>query len=187
MIPTSTALYHYTKPRIDMLEPRKLEDGSYPLWEDDVSMRALTQDTYVAWRQLEPILARITGVLGTDQFTDSPPFSLPARIELIRTQDHSNLQGLVLFDSQGQLIVHVVHALLGYEGSGTKISEQILGYLGVSEAMFREIQQNVQNRPYLIILSRQKHELHEDVRVSNLTPEVEEEWRYWDVSERLDE
>lgn len=168
-----------------MLRLKKTKYGGYPLWQDDASMPALTQSTHVVWQQLEPILVRIDEARESEQFTASPPFSLPARLELIWDRHHSHRQGLVMFDSQGQLIVHVVHALLGYDGSGPQLSKQILTHLGVGEAMFEQIQHEVRDRPYLVVLSRQKRRFDQGITTTYPTHEVEGEWEYWDASKHL--
>ncbi len=58
-------------------------------------------------------------------------------------------RGVTFFDDQGRLIVHVLHALLGYGGSGPMFSKQIMLHLGVSEEMFQDIQSALwDQRPY---------------------------------------
>ena len=78
-----------------------------------------------------------------------------------------------------------VVALLGYGGSGPYLSEQILTLLGVSQEMFEEIQRATWDRPYLIILSRQKREVIEGVDTAYPTLQVEDEWRWWPATSSL--
>ncbi|MNQ66192.1 hypothetical protein D3C85_806780 [compost metagenome] len=66
-------------------------------------------------------------------------------------------RGLVLFDDSNAPIVHILDALIGYQGSGPSLTWMILDSLGVPEWIFSEIQRKFwdvrsTNTPYYIIV-----------------------------------
>lgn len=66
-------------------------------------------------------------------------------------------RGLVLFDMREKPVVHVLHALIGYEGSGSSLTQAILRDVGVPERIFLEIQDEFRgvrtsNIPYYIVI-----------------------------------
>ena len=181
MVATSTAPYPYRRPLLAQYKLEIPEFGS-PKWENANSFPAIDDATDTAWQQAKIILAGVIALANEKPFAGSSGFSLPARVELIWSRGNPELRGLVVFDTQGRLIVHVENALLGYNGSGPSLSQQILSFLDVSPETFEEIQASAWNRPYLIVLSRQRHEAHKGIDVAYPTLDVEPEWTWWDAS-----
>lgn len=176
MVGFSNAPYPYRLPSVDRLEPqRPLHD--YALWQDYRSLPAISSPTDRSWLICKVLL---TGVVVLAGHEDPDSFGLPARLEFFRN-DARYERGVVIFDNQGRMIVHVVHALLGYGGSGPYLSEQILGFLGVPEETFHEIQQAVwQSDRYMVVVSRQQHGVIEGVDAAFFISNVEaEEWTWW--------
>jgi hypothetical protein len=177
MAVSTTAPYPYTKPLLAKI-PYVVADGHY-VWEHRGTLPAITGPTDTAWTQIEIILTGISELAKRKTYACGEGFSTPARVELLWCGDNRDFRGLVIFDSQGRLIVHVTNALLGYSGSGSYLSKQILTLLGISKRMFEEIQYAVWNMSYVVILTRQKHEVYEGVDTAYPTLEVEPEWRWW--------
>lgn len=65
-----------------------------------------------------------------------------------------NRQGVVLYDAGGTPLVHVVNALLGYQGSGPTLSRLIMTTFGVSDHDFHCINGAVANEDYIVVLDR---------------------------------
>ncbi len=184
MVATSTAPYPYHAPLLAKHKPVVPEFGS-PKWESHKSFPAIDTTTDQAWNQVKVILAGVIALAKDKPYAGSDDYGQPARIELLWDRGNKDLRGLVVFDNQGRLIVHVVNALLGYGGSGPYLTEQILTFLGVSQQMFGELQQASWDRPYLLILSRQKHEVYEGVDSAYPTLDVESEWTWWSFNNAI--
>ncbi len=183
MAVSTTAPYPYDKPLLAKT-PYVVHDHQFT-WQHLGTFPAITGPTDAAWKQIEIILTGIIELARHKSYEILTTYSTPARVELLWSRDNRDFRGLVIFDSMGRLIVHVTNALLGYGGSGPYLSEQILTLLGVSNEMFEEIQQATWDRPYLIILSRQKREVIEGVDTAYPTLQVEDEWRWWPATSSL--
>lgn len=177
MAVSTTAPYPYSHPLLAKFTPEEISHQI--VWQPHGSLPAITGPTDAAWNQIEIILTGIAELARHKTYAGSTGYSTPARVELLWSRDNRDFRGLVIFDSQGRLIVHVTNALLGYGGSGPYLSEQILMLLGISKEMFEEIQVSVWDKPYVVILTRQKHEVYGGVDAAYPTLEVENEWRWW--------
>jgi hypothetical protein len=49
------------------------------------------------------------------------------------------VRGVILFDRANNPDIHVIHALLGYDGNGPGLSKHILGLLGLPDEAFTQI------------------------------------------------
>lgn len=183
MAVSTTAPYPYDKPLLAKTA-YVVHDHQFT-WQHLGTFPAITGPTDAAWRQIEIILTGVIELARHKTYEISTTYSTPARVELLWSRDNRDFRGLVIFDSMGRLIVHVTNALLGYGGSGPYLSEQILTLLGVSQEMFEEIQRATWDRPYLIILSRQKREVIEGVDTAYPTLQVEDEWQWWPATSSL--
>ena len=173
----SIAPFPYKMPYIDSIQPGYFSDVGYSCYWSGRALRPIDSDTHSAWPLLDIILTGIDQIAERDGW--SAIFSTIARLEFVWDEDQS-LRGVAIFDSRGQLVVHVVHALLGYSGNGPTLSEQITTHLGVSPQMFEEIQCAVWNqRPYKVIVSRRKHGMIQGVDTDYPTLEVEPTWTWW--------
>lgn len=171
---TSTAPYPYQRPYMDNLEPAVREFG-FPHWSTYMSFPAIDDGTDTSWVRLEIILAGVTALAQQHGWNAS--FGLPARLEF--TWDNaSDRRGVLIYDSRGQLIVHVVHALLGYSGSGPALSEQILSALGAQE-LFAPMNQAARDRAYVLVASRQPHGTIQGVDTAIPGMDVEQTWTWW--------
>lgn len=105
------------------------------------------------------------------------------RVELFWDPNSADQRrGAVFFDSTGQTVMHVMHALLGYNGSGPTLSKCLLRQLGVEQAMFDELNGRLQNQAYYVILSREATLTHDDgVEVAQRSGPVSDTWRWWRV------
>jgi hypothetical protein len=94
----------------------------------------------------------------------------------------ADTRGVAFYDDRGRLIVHVLHSLLGYGGSGPMFSKQIMLHLGVSEEMFQAIQAALwDQRPYKVVLSRERHDAFDGVEVVQSGSGITSEWDWWRV------
>lgn len=96
---------------------------------------------YTPWSEVQPV-GRIE-IFG-DEYTDG-------------AQNRLQDRGLVLFDTNGQPLVHVCNALIGYSGSGPSLTEAIFAELGVDQEMFDRIQASYAgirstNTPYYVVV-----------------------------------
>jgi hypothetical protein len=83
-------------------------------------------------------------------------------------------RGLVLFDNTGRPIVHVFHALIGYNGSAPSVTKAILDELSIPERIFEEIQatfRGIRNtdRPYYVV-------------IQGTGDHYSPEWEWWSVT-----
>lgn len=63
----------------------------------------------------------------------------------------------MFFDDRGVPLLHVVNALLGYQGAGSALSHRIMRDLGLSESVFTEINTLVNNQDYVVVLTREQY------------------------------
>lgn len=169
---TFTEPYPYKNPLVDRLEPQNDTLAGYPLWQHSLSLKAITGVTHEAWNQFQTVANIIESGMT--------PFGPIARLEFF--WDHTeDTRGVAIFDSSSNLVTHVVHALLGYEGSGPGLSEKIMERVGVPSEVFRAVQQSTWNsRPYMVVVSRQKHETIRGVDTPTYpTNEVGLNWSWW--------
>lgn len=177
MATPSTAPFPYRDARSTRLHIRQVpENVGFPYFEEEGSLPVIDTDTYTAWRRLELLFPDATSV------EPGHAFSIPARMEFFWDLQ-SDSRGVAFFDDRGRLIVHVLHALLGYGGSGPMFSKQIMLHLGVSEEMFQEIQAALwDQRPYKVVLSRERHDILDgDVEVVAPGSGILPNWEWWRV------
>lgn len=169
--------HDYASPRIDKIKSTP-GCGKHPLWHPPGSLPAITSSHTEAWRELEILL---TGIITLSKRNYSPAYGLPARLEFVR--DETN-KGVVIFDSHGRLIVHVVHASLGELGPGPELSWKLMTFLGVSHEMAHDIVEAIEHRPmmpYLVVLSREAHTTVGGVKTAAISPDVKADWDWWPV------
>ena len=155
MTDTSTAPYSSLAREI---APRVI--GSVEHLEEYRSFAAIDAETHTAWRLVRTIL------IGTIEHNKAlrraglglgfQDFGRPTRVEAFMGTSSFRTRGIAIFDEKGDLIVHVVNALLGYDGNGPDLSWHILNLLGISDEMFSDIQaatsQQRGTTPYTIII-----------------------------------
>lgn len=100
------------------------------------------------------------------------------RVEVFREYGDGRPQGLVAFNDACVALFHVSCALLGYEGSGPKLTQRVLAAIGIPVEMFERVNQQVHPGSYMVIFSREKTELLEGVKVSKYEG-CKDEWEYW--------
>lgn len=166
--------FPYREARTSHLTPHRHTDNvGFTYYEEESSLPVIEADRYAAWRRLE--------LLFPDAYSveKDSPFGLPARMEFF-WDEVEDTRGVAFFDVQGRLIVHALHALLGYNGSGPRFSQQIMEHLGVSHETFEAIQAEVeQQRPYQIVLSREPHGFVDDIEVVTYMGGVTLDWEWW--------
>ena len=152
-----------------------MSDVGFPYFEEEDSLPVIDTDTYSAWQRLELLFPDATSV------EPGHAFGVPARMEFFWDLD-ADTRGVAFYDDRGRLIVHVLHALLGYGGSGPMFSKQIMLHLGVSEEMFQAIQAALwDQRPYKVVLSRERHDAFDGVEVVQSGSGITSEWDWWRV------
>lgn len=67
----------------------------------------------------------------------------PARFEFLYTKDE---HGVLVFDTEGNLLFHAVSAMLGYSGSGSILSRTIMKASGFSDEDFETVNARVKRR-----------------------------------------
>lgn len=101
------------------------------------------------------------------------------RAEFFRLGNGLDRRGVILFDSRLKPVLHVQHALLGYQGSGPHLSEVILKTLG-GDANFSDVNELVNyDRPYMVIFSREKITEVAGVKAASPFDEPLEQWKWW--------
>lgn len=96
-----------------------------------------------------------------------------ARIEFVYRTHYDKgltLQGAILFDRQGQAILHFGHALLGYEGSGPSHSRDILRLLGLPAGIFGDINNEIardvgRDKKYVVVVQKHTDAFWEAIRI----------------------
>lgn len=144
---------------LDMYE--RHEPGRSPRYR--TAMPTFESSTDQDWRALEPLLAGIDALYHEwtpdDPQKPSSTFGRVARVEFIWRHDPATdeeYRGAVLFDNRGRPLLHAMHALLGYGGSGPGFSWQILEALGVPREMFDEVNSSVTPHDYdSVVYSRE--------------------------------
>lgn len=75
-----------------------------------------------------------------------------ARLEFIR-DDHR--VGVVAVSATGQALAHITSALLGYDGSGPRLSQAICSFFGIPDSSFKQMQRTTWNTmPYVVVVFR---------------------------------
>lgn len=121
-----------------------------------VTYGTFTADAAGAWPEVGPVLMAMEAPKSVSR---PVPAALPiwvgpvSRMEFI-WQRGLNRQGVVLYDAGGTPLVHVVNALLGYQGSGPTLSRLIMETFGVSDHDFYCINGAVANQDYIVVLDR---------------------------------
>lgn len=143
----------------DLMRPLPSPDSTNLVFEG--LYPAIDTDTYTAWEKFQAMYLHSAMRGGRNEV-------LPARIELVGDNVRRR-QGLILFREDGQAIVHVTNALIGYDGSGPTLTYRILQRLGVSMRDFDAIQKEVKasRAPYKVVISREN---------------PDGAWMYWFVS-----
>lgn len=146
-------------------------------YRDSRSLPPIVADAKGSWQLMEHILAGINALSGRQDFSST--YGVPARLEFIWNEQTAE-RGVVIFDGQGNLIVHALNALLGYTGAEPDFSANILTALGVPDEMLKEIQVAALDAiPYVIVVSREKRENINGVETALRTREVEPAWTWW--------
>jgi len=125
-----------------------------PYYEDTVSLMPLMEDTFSDFRRLQEIFPDANSVWNED----GPDFrfGVPVRLEVFWDLD-TDERGIAIFDDHNQLIVHVLTALFGYDGSGPEFSRQILEHFGVPGVVFTELQRLLKNdHHYKAVIARER-------------------------------
>lgn len=140
-------------------------------------VRPIEGDDYNSLRELEALLTQVNN--GKHAF-----FARVARLEFIwdeRPTAEHKLRGCVLFDATGAVVVHVINALLGYDGNGPDLSRVITKALDIPDDLFAEMQEAVWNeRPYVVVASRETPSHPEDGKpvVTHDEP-LRDVWNWW--------
>ncbi len=117
--------FQYHTPRTDVIDTESYE-GIEVFPSAFESVEPVVSGPIKAWAELEPFLDYVeTG--------EHPYFSRVARLEFVKK---GLLQGLIMIDGFGQIIVHVTEARIGYNGDKTALSRNICNLLGVPAGMF---------------------------------------------------
>lgn len=135
----------------DSMQPR-FASHDMPSYYDQVSLRPLMHGGFADWQRLQEIFPD-----GNSVWNEDGPdyrFGVPVRLEAFWGLG-LNERGIVIFDDQDQLIVHVVTALFGDTGRGSDLSQQILEHFGVPASIYEEIQAHTWGaRPYKVVIAR---------------------------------
>lgn len=134
------------------------------------------QSTDVAWSIVKHLIAGIDALVNPANIYKGEIGPL-VRAEFFWGEGLPQHRGVVLYDNKGRAVMHVVHALLGYSGSGPALSGQILKALGVPEEMFEEANNTVPHQDYVLVFSREQ--VSNDTAVLYGTPR--ETWEWWRV------
>lgn len=166
----TTTFSPYRDARINRSVPS--QHGGYPVYHS--ALGAFDQSTDVAWRIIKHILAGIEFLFNPEnQYTND--LAQIVRAEFFWSRNANGRRGVVLYDNQGRAVMHVIHALLGYGGSGPQLTWHILETLGVSQEMFNEANMSVVNEEYVLVFSRE--EVSNDIVVLYGTPR--DTWEWW--------
>ena len=140
--------------------------GHFGFRQIDARLGCITGHTEVAELHVKLLLRGIAAtVKGDDDYYSWSAVQPIGRIEIF-CDDHTEgarhrLQdrGIVLFDVHNRPLVHVLHALIGYGGSGPSLTEAILREIGVDESIFDQIQEahagiRSTNTPYYVVVQK---------------------------------
>ena len=106
----------------------------------------ISDSTDIAELHVKLVLQGIAAIVNSDKCHNWPEVYPVGRLEIfgdwhtVAAQNTLHDQGMVLFDVNGLPLLHVVHALIGYGGSGPALTKAIFSDLGISPAIFEEIQ-----------------------------------------------
>lgn len=154
MLVGTQAATDYRQPYIHSLEAVELSTFIGSPWYETV-LPALNRSSHDDWHVLEALLTELDSAGG--MILGGVKIGPIARVEFIWKRDKSlEYRGAVLFDNNGEAIIHAMHALLGYVGSGPIFSRQIMTKLGVPVEMFNEINSSVKPYEYdTVVFSRE--------------------------------
>ena len=170
---TSTAPFPYKTPYFTQMEPVRFPDR-VPVFQTADSMPSMRDFTFIVERQLVDRLSKISSEV--ERYGWNAQFTSPARLEFVY---NDGVEGMLLFDSRGRLIVHVTTAKLGYDGYGGTVSKKIMRALGVPEQLIAQLWRETHGlHPYVIVVSREEHTTEEDgYAIRGL--DVKSEWEWW--------
>lgn len=116
----------------------------------NTKLGCIDSDTDSSELHVKLLLRGIAETLRIEGHNPWPDIQPIGRIEII-CDDHTEAaryrrrdRGIVLFDLNGQPLIHVVNALVGYSGSGPSLTEAIFRELRIDHDIFDEIQQAYQ-------------------------------------------
>ena len=165
----------YGEPRLKQLTVKHVDQ---PWTTYQVSLEVIAGDAADP-RTGDRAVAMLSGIEEMHQQPDNPIDSgRIARAEFIRNEMLGR-RGVVFYDNRGVPLIHVVHALLGYDGSGPDLSRRLLETLGVSELEFDEVNREVGGQDYVVIFSREQHEERGWVDLPTPWADVRDEWEHW--------
>ncbi|OYX53686.1 hypothetical protein B7Y92_01955 [Candidatus Saccharibacteria bacterium 32-50-13] len=168
----------YEDPRVMTLGTTDRHDDGALLYA--VSFMTFSDDAEACW----PVLGEI--LRGYNNLATGPHASMGriARVEFIWDRPTSR-RGAVFFDDKGVPVIHAVNALLGYDGSGSKLSRRILTVLGLPDPVFDAINAEVANQDYIVVVSREEH-IEVDGVMHALPMMVADTWKWHPYEERSD-
>ncbi|HMS93329.1 MAG TPA: hypothetical protein PKD28_02960 [Candidatus Saccharibacteria bacterium] len=142
----------YETPRITNLRKAGTDANGVALY--GVTFATFTEDASRCY----PLLGQVLRGLERLATRSDNPVSAGriARVEFIWDRA-TNQRGAVFFDDRGVPLLHVINALLGYQGAGSALSHRIMRDLGLSESVFTEINTLVNNQDYVVVLTREPH------------------------------
>lgn len=141
--------------------------GDTPLF--NVRHSRFIEDANVVWRSLGPVLEEIGDRI--------------ARMEFIWDRS-TGRRGVVVYNDDGDPVLHVVNALLGYRGAGPALSRQIMEALGVPSEVYAMINRSVTNQDYVVVLSREQQGRTASMRHRKavvLPTALDEVWSYFRI------
>ena len=161
---------------IDALRPTYRTGAPWP--DYGARLGFFTEDAATAAFRARTMIMGIKYYTGRNGVNED--YGPVARVEAFWRKG-SQHHGLLMFDHTGQLVIQVVHALLGYSGSGSAASELILGELGIPSYLTERAGMEVQNSDYVVVFSRQFHEEVEGIDAVIPYHDVVGRWEYWRV------
>lgn len=171
----STKPLPYKRAYIDSLIPEVGQNGAYMIYNSKLGYFCNTTDL-----DAELLRYLIRGI-EIEATKGSTTIGKLVRAEFFWKHEQfggPSTRGVVLYDNTSAPIVHVVHALLGYGGSGPALSEAILRYLGVPTGLFEQANAAVQHQDYVVVFSREHHT--EIMSVDTAIPYAEpNDWEWW--------
>lgn len=139
----------YVEPRINTLGVTRTDGDGVPHF--DVTFATFMHDA----NECYPLLGEmLRGLKYLATRSDNPVLAgRVAHIEFIWNR-RTKCRGAVFFDDRGVALIHVVNALLGYQGAGSALSRRIMMGFGVDAEVFDEINELVTNEDYIVVLTR---------------------------------
>lgn len=182
--------YSYRSPLVNRITPMR-EVYNSVVFESLGSLPVIHGSTDRSWREAKIVLC---GVMTLAEQGEGA-FGIPARVELFHDASRWE-RGVAIFDDGGELIVHIMNAVITRSGlqdwypqlpryvaynSTTQLTYQVLRYLGISGEVFDEIRSAVErDNTYMVVVSRQRHETINGVEVASAGA-VEPEWEWWRI------